>query len=249
MIEPEGAALIVAAFFIGGFVKGAIGLGLPVVVLASLALIMPLREAMAVFLIPGILSNIWQATNGPHMPVVLRRLWPMLAAAIAGIVLGVTIMAGTRSEVMAMVLGIMLCLYAAYSLFAPRLPEPGRRERWLSPIAGATGGLFFGMAGIYIVPGLLYMETLRMPRDQFVQALGVTFLTISTTLAIAMTSHALVTWNLALLSVLGLVPVFLGLWAGRRVRHRISEAFYRKLFFVALFVTGIYMIVRTIGAA
>lgn len=246
-IDPGVAALVVAAFFVGGFVKGAIGLGLPVVVLATLALIMPLREAMAVFLIPGVLSNVWQATNGPHLPVLIRRLWPMLAAAIGGILLGVSIMAGLKSEIMATVLGVMLCLYAAYALFAPRLPEPGRHEAWMSPIMGATGGLFFGMAGIYIVPGLLYLETLRMPRDQFVQALGVTFLVISTTLAVAMTGYRLVSWEMASLSLLGLIPVFAGIWTGRRIRNRISETFYRTLFFIALFVTGVYMVIRTAG--
>ena len=46
------------------------------------------------------------------------------------------------------------------------------------------------------------------------------------------------------MSALGLIPVFAGIWLGRRIRHRISEAFYRKLFFIALAITGIYMVVR-----
>lgn len=241
------AALVVMTFLVGGFVKGAIGMGLPVIVLASLALIMPLREAMAIFIIPGVVSNIWQATRGPYLPGLIRRLWPMLVSAIAAIIVGVSIIAGTRSEIMAAVLGVLLCLYSIYSLLAPRLPEPGRHERWLSPLAGAMGGFFFGTAGVFIVPGLLYLETLRMKRDEFVQALGLTFVTISTTLALAMTSFSLVTPELAVLSVMGLVPVFVGMWTGQRIRHRISEDFYRKLFFVALFATGIYMVVRTVG--
>lgn len=246
MFDAQTVALVIAAFLVGGLVKGAIGMGLPVVVLASLALIMPLREAMAIFLIPGFASNFWQATNGPHLPVLVRRMWAFLGAAIAGIALGVTILAGSRSEIMAVVLGFLLIFYSAYALFAPRLPEPSRaQERWLSPVAGATGGVFFGMVGIFIVPGLLYLETLRMPRDQFVQALGLTFLTITSTLAVSMTSYALVDWHHALLSAVGLVPVFTGLWIGRRLRHRISEDGFRKLFFVALILSGAYMIARS----
>ncbi|MEM0990700.1 MAG: sulfite exporter TauE/SafE family protein [Pseudomonadota bacterium] len=244
MIDPTVAALTVAAFLIGGFVKGAIGLGLPVVVLAMLALVMPLREAMAVFLIPGVASNIWQATNGPFLPVLLKRMWSFLLGAILGIVTGVFIMAGTKSNEMVVVLGVLLIAYSVFALIAPRLPEPGRREVWMSPAAGASAGMLFGMSGLFIVPGLLYLETLRMPRDQFVQALGLTFVTITGTLAISMTSFALVSWELALLSAFGLIPVFLGIWLGRRVRHRISETGFRKLFFVALIVSGIYMIAR-----
>jgi len=244
MIDPVAAALTVAAFLVGGFVKGAIGMGLPVVVLAALALIMPLREAMAIFLIPGIASNIWQATNGPWLRPLVGRMWTFLLGSIVAIVLGVWIMSGTKSQAMAAVLGALLIVYSLYSLLAPRLPAPGRHEPWMSPLAGAAGGVFFGMSGVFIVPGLLYLETLRMPRDQFVQALGITFITITGTLSVSMTAFGLVTWNLALMSCLGLIPVFAGIWAGRRIRHHISEDFYRRLFFIALALTGVYMIAR-----
>ncbi len=247
MLTAGTLALVAAAFTLGGFVKGAIGMGLPVVVLALLAMIMPLREAMAIFLIPGIASNIWQATNGPYLPDLARRLWPFLLGAVCGIAIGVSILAGTKSDIMERVLGVLLIVYSTLALTAPRLPAPGRHERWLSPLAGASGGVIFGMVGIFIVPGLLYLETLRMPRDEFVQGLGLTFVTITATLAVSMTGFSLVTGELALLSVMGLVPVFAGIWAGRRVRHRISEAFYRKLFFLSLIASGAYMIARTSG--
>ena len=102
------------------------------------------------------------------------------------------------------------------------------------------------MTGIFIVPGILFLETLRMPRDQFVQALGITFVTLTVSLSLSMTTNALVTVEHAILSALGLGPVFAGLWAGRRIRHRISEEGFRKLFFIALIFVGIYMITRSI---
>lgn len=248
MLNPETFALVIAAFLIGGFVKGAIGMGLPVVVLSALALVMPLRDAMAVFLIPGVISNIWQATNGPWLGVLVRRMWSFLLAAILAITVGVGIVAATRSDAMVLVLAVLLCAYSTWSLLTPRLPPPGPREVWMSPMAGALGGVMFGMTGTFVVPGLLYLETLGLKRDMFVQALGITFLTISGTLAISMTGFALVGWDHVILSAAGLVPVSLGIWAGRRVRHRISEAYYRRLFFIALFVTGVYLFARTMLA-
>lgn len=248
MLSAGTLALVAAAFALGGFVKGAIGMGLPVVVLALLVMVMPLREAMAIFLVPGVASNLWQATNGPYLPALARRLWPYLIGAVAGIALGVSIMAGTKSDIMEKVLGVVLIAYSILALIAPRLPAPGRHERWLSPAAGAAGGVMFGMVGVFTVPGLLYLETLRLPRDEFVQGMGLTFVTITATLAVSMTGFSLVSGELAALSVLGVLPVFLGIWIGRRVRHRISEAFYRKLFFLSLIASGIYMIARSSGA-
>ncbi len=72
-------------------------MGLPVIVLAPLAMFMPLRKARAIFLIPGIASNIWQATNGPYLPgLAPRRLSPFLLRAVDGIVVGTLILAGTK---------------------------------------------------------------------------------------------------------------------------------------------------------
>jgi uncharacterized membrane protein YfcA len=241
MLTPENVAMVIACFLLGGFIKGAIGMGLPVVVLAGLALLMPLRDAMAIFLIPGVLSNVWQATSGPWLRELIGRLWPFLGSAFIAIWIGVSIVAATKSDLMVLVLAALLCLYSSWSLVMPRLPPPGRHEVWMSPAAGALGGIMFGLTGTFIVPGLLYVETLGMKRDMFVQALGLTFITISSTLALSMTTVGLVSWQHAALSAIGLVPVAVGIWAGRRIRHHISDERYRKAFFVVLFVTGIYM--------
>ncbi len=116
------------------------------------------------------------------------------------------------------------------------LPRSTRRRRDLR------------MVGSFIVPGLLDLETLRLPRDEFVQGLGLTFVTISATLALSMTGFSLVTGELAVLSVVGLLPVFAGIWLGPGIRHRIPEAFYRKLFFLSLIASGAYMIAQRSGA-
>ena len=248
MPDPLTIAMVLGSFALGGFVKGAIGMGLPVIVITLLAMIMPLKSAMAIFLIPGVVANIWQATSGPYLPALTRRLWPYLLAAVAGIALGVFATADTPTEMMVMILGVMLVMYSLYSLAGPRLPRPGRHEGWLSPLAGGLGGVVFGMVGVFIIPGLLYLEALRLPRDEMVQGMGLTFVTISTALALSMAGVNLVTGELALLSALGLGPVFGGIWLGRRIRHRISEAFYRKLFFVSLIFSGAYMIAESAGA-
>lgn len=246
LLTAETILLVLVAFLLGGFVKGAIGMGLPQVVLTSLVMVMPLRDALAVFLVPGVVSNIWQATSGPWFFPLVRRLWSFLAAAIACIWIGVSVLAATRSEIMVLVLGGLLCAYSVWSMTRPRLPGPGKREVWMSPLMGGLGGIMFGMTGTFIVPGLLYLETLGFKRDMFVQALGVTFITISGTLAISMTGQGLVSWDHATLSAMGLLPVGAGIWLGTRVRRHISEAFYRRLFFIALFMIGLYLASRVL---
>jgi hypothetical protein len=199
-----------------------------------------------VFLVPGIVTNIYQALAGPAFRPLLKRLWSFLAAAAVGIWFGVGVAAGAKSETLVTLLGITLCTYVVVTLLRAQLPPPGPREPWMSPLMGGLGGIMFGLTGIMIVPGILYLQTLDMTRHVFVQALGITFVTITLTLGISLTGRSLMTQELALMSLLALIPTALGLALGQRYRHHISEARFRRIFLVALFVIGLDMLRRSL---
>lgn len=242
MLAPETIALVAVTFLVGGFIKGTVGLGLPVVALAFMAAPLGLKEAMAIMLAPCIVTNIWQALVGPAFGAIVRRLWSFLLAAVIAIWFGVEVLVGTRGGVLLAVLGLVLCLYSVINFAHPRVASPGHRERFFSPLAGAFGGVMFGMTGTFIVPGILYLETLGLKRDVFVQALGITFVTITSALALSFSSHGLVARDAAAVSALALLPTIVGLALGQRYRHRISEHQFRQLFFATLFVVGLYML-------
>jgi uncharacterized membrane protein YfcA len=57
--------LVTATFLLAGFVKGALGLGLPTVSMGLLAVSMPPAQAIAIVIVPAIVTNIWQTFGGP----------------------------------------------------------------------------------------------------------------------------------------------------------------------------------------
>ncbi len=246
MWEPEIVALVVGTFLLAGFIKGVIGMGLPVVALAFLGSTLGVREALTIMLVPGLVTNTWQALAGPSFGVLVRRLWGFLAAAGVGIWFGVGVLAGARSETMMALLGVTLCTYCAVTLLRAQMPPPGPREPWMSPLMGGLGGAMFGMTGIMIVPGVLYLQTLGLRRDVFVQALGITFVAITLALGTSLIGRSLLTQDLALMSLTALVPTAAGLALGRRYRHHISEEMFKRIFFVALFVIGLDMLRRSV---
>src|SRR5881396_2167402 len=77
--------LVTATFLLAGFVKGALGLGLPTVSMGLLAVSMPPAQAIAIVIVPAIVTNIWQTFGGPYLRDIFRRLWPMLTGTAAGI--------------------------------------------------------------------------------------------------------------------------------------------------------------------
>ena len=79
MFEPI-LLFVIAAFLLAGFVKGVIGLGLPTVSVGLLATAMPPSRAIAIVIVPAIITNIWQTFVGPYLRDIVRRLWPLMRA-------------------------------------------------------------------------------------------------------------------------------------------------------------------------
>lgn len=241
--------IVALTFLLAGFVKGVTGLGLPAVSLAILTVALGLQPAMAILLAPSFVTNVWQSLAGGHLGAILRRIWSLLLAVCAATWLGVGVLAMAGSDLLAGVLGLLLCSYAVLGLVQLDPPSPGRSEPWLSPLVGAVSGVLNGMTGSYVVPGVLYLQALRLPRDAFIQAMGVLFAVSTVALGFALHDRRLLSADLAMLSAGAVVPAFIGMVAGQMVRQRLSEAMFRGVFFAILLVLGAYIAIRALSAA
>jgi uncharacterized membrane protein YfcA len=248
MAMPPGDSMAIVAltFLLAGFVKGVTGLGLPTVSLAILTVALGLQPAMAILLAPSLATNVWQALAGGHLGEILRRIWSLLLALAAATWLGVGVLARTSADVLAGLLGLLVCLYAVLGLARVDPPRPQGSEPWLSPVVGAVSGVLNGMTGSFVVPGVFYLQALRLPRDAFVQAMGVLFATATLALGFALHDRRLLSADLALLSAGAVVPALAGMVAGQALRRHLSEAMFRSIFFAVLLVIGVYIVVRAL---
>ena len=57
-MNDSSLLLIAAVFVLAGFIKGTIGLGLPTVAMGLLAVTMPPGQAIAIVIVPAIVTNI-----------------------------------------------------------------------------------------------------------------------------------------------------------------------------------------------
>ena len=111
--------LITAAVFtLAGFIKGVIGLGLPTVSVGLLAIAMPPAHALAIVIVPAIITNIWQTFAGPYLRDIVRRLWPLMLGTVIGIVSCAGLMTGPYARFGTIILGVLLVIYAIVGLAA-----------------------------------------------------------------------------------------------------------------------------------
>src|SRR4051795_10086281 len=108
--------VIAAVFLLAGLVKGVLGLGLPTVAMGLLAVSMPPAHALAIVIVPAIVTNIWQTFVGPYLRDILRRLWPLLIGTAAGIWLNAGSLTGPYAQYTTIALGLLLALNAVIGL-------------------------------------------------------------------------------------------------------------------------------------
>lgn len=246
MWTPENLTIISLTFVLAGLVKGVIGLGLPTVALALLTAGFGLVPAMGLLLAPSFVTNLWQGLTGGSFAEIMRRLWSFLAAVCLGAWIGVAVLAEVDARPLSALLGVLLCLYAGLSLSRPQVRPPGKNETWLSPLIGAATGVLTGMTGSFVVPGVLYLQALRLPRDTMIQAMGLAFTASTMALAVGLDRYNLITTEVAGVSALAVAPALLGMVVGRALRRRLSEALFRKVFFLALFILGLYIAAKAL---
>lgn len=244
--NPLLLATVIGTFFIAGVVKGVTGMGLPTVAMGVLgALVSPLAAA-SLLVVPAFVTNVWQIFAGPGLPALARRLWPMMLAIMIGTMSGASMLVSGDMRLTTRLLGATLAAYSLYTLLARQLHVPRGLERWLSPAIGLATGLVTGASGVFVVPAVPYLQALAFDRDELVQALGLSFTVSTLALAAGLAGRgAFHTGHLAL-STLAIAPALAGMWAGRRIRARVSPTTFRRWFLLCLLLLGAEMLARSL---
>ena len=239
-MDPLTITVTLVALFLGGVVKGALGLGMPVVMVSVLAIVMPLQEALPIIAFSLLASNVWQirATwrSRPHPRQVLGLVLPLTAATwiAAGFIRD-----GDPRLLNALV-GLTVIAYVSVAAlrWEPRIPA--RIEPYSTPLVGAAVGAVGGLTGMFGPQIGVYLMAIRMERDAMVGLLGWTLLAASGALALALAGQGLLStagdWSI---SVLAFLPALAGLRAGGRLRRTVPTAPFRRLTLGGLLVLGV----------
>ena len=240
MFEPL-LLLIAAAFLLAGFIKGVIGLGLPTVSMSLLAVTMPPGRALAIIIVPAIVTNIWQTFVGPYLRDIIRRLWPLMAGTVIGIWLNGGLLTGPYAPYGTVVLGVLLVVYAIVGLNRFSFKVARHNEKWIGGIVGLVTGVISAATGVQVIPSMPFMQAIGMERDELVQALGVFFTTATVALAFNITAAGLLTSATALPGAVAMAASFAGMFTGQAVRTRMQPELFRRWFLISMILLGLYL--------
>ena len=240
---------VAAIFLLAGCVKGLIGFGLPTVSIAIIATFLGLIEAMTLMLLPSLITNLWQGLVGGHLIRLIRRCWSMFILGAVFTWFTSSLLSTWNPASFTVILGIVVTFYGLSSLCSFKLSSPGSGESWISPFVGMVSGGITGLTGVFVVPAIGYLQSLRMEKDELIQAMGLWFTIATLSLAFSLKDHGLFADDLGWISLMAVLPALLGMWVGRILRPKLSESAFRRLFFVGLTLLGVYISVSTIVTA
>jgi len=233
--------VIAGAFIVAGIAKGAIGMGMPPIAIGLMSFAVPLESAIAIMVVPTMVTNIWQAVYGGGFRPLMRRFGTMAATAMIGI-LGVGyLLSDLGSSSTSGWVGVLLVLYSLIALTPYRPRVPRRVEPWANPLIGLASGAVAGTTGVAAVPFLPYMQSLDMDRHELVQALGIMFIFITGMLAVSLALHGAYHLTTSVAGIAAVAPTMVGVWIGQHARRRLSPETFRRIFIFGMLGVGLQL--------
>jgi uncharacterized protein len=229
MTNVESFLIAIAAIFL---LAGSVSL---------LAVAMPPGKALAIVIVPAIVTNIWQTFVGPHLLDIVRRLWPLMIGTAAGIWLNAGAMTGQSARYGTILLGILIVTYAVMGLTTFTFHVARAHEKWVGGIVGLVTGVISASSGVQVIPSVPFMQAIGMDKDELVQALGVFFTVATLALGVTLSRSGLLNSATALPGAVAMGCSFAGVFIGQAVRSSLPEEAFRRWFLIALIFLGLYL--------
>ncbi|MDD7972054.1 sulfite exporter TauE/SafE family protein [Roseinatronobacter alkalisoli] len=219
--------LAILAVALGGIMKGAIGAGVPIIAAPALTMIFGVQTAVAILVVPNLLSNVWQAWFYRDRALSRRFLVLFAGGGMLGVVFGTYLLASLPQETLS-----LLVAFAVLGYILLRVARPGwildraRADR-LSGVAGVLGGMLQGATGISAPASVTFLNAMRLPREAFIATISIFFVAMTALQIPALWSVGIMTGERLVMGFIALGIVFLfmpiGTWLGRRTSPKVFD--------------------------
>jgi uncharacterized membrane protein YfcA len=225
-------------------VKGSIAFGFPTVATPLLALVVDVKTAIALTILPNIVMDGIQSLRRGGFVTTVRRLAVILVFGLVGMPVGTRLLLALRAETAEVILGAFLLAFVAWNVSGVTVTISRRWERGLAPVVGFVAGVVGGITNAPGTPLVVYFYALGMKKEEFVRSVAFSFLVYKVIQLGSLVGYGVLTWRLfgasVVLTLLGLGSFALGL----RVQDRVAPRTFNRLVLGFVGVLGLVLLVR-----
>ena len=247
-LDPFHFCLALAITLFAGFVKGAVGFAMPMIMISAFSSFLPPETALAGLILPTVVTNLSQAFRQGRAAawetvVTYRRI---LTATVVFIGVSAGFVHVIPQTLFLLLLGLPITAFALLQLagvnLALRLEHRARAE-W---VLGAIGGLYGGISGVWGPPLLVYLLSIRASKLETVRAQGVVFQIGAVVLFAAHLASGVLNATTLTFSALLVIPAMIGQLLGTRLQDRLDQTRFRRWTRILLVLTGLNLARRAI---
>src|SRR6202163_929967 len=177
LFAPAMIAALVAIFIVGAITHGAIGFGFPLISTPLVALLIDIKTAVLINVVPNIAVNVVSIVRGGNWRESIGKYWPIAVWVVLGTMIGTHFLLVAPPELLQLVLAAMIVVFLSQERLR-RLDWTWIRRR--PAVAGAAfglvAGLFSGAVNVSAPPLVIYFIMLELPPLVLTQMLNLCFL-------------------------------------------------------------------------
>ncbi|PHQ71060.1 MAG: hypothetical protein COB93_04045 [Sneathiella sp.] len=236
--------IVCIALSLGGFVKGVSAFGLPTIAVPIIVFFMSLPAAVAIIVLPMIITNFVQMILSGHVKLSIKRHWRLFLPLFLTLPIGVYLLSTVETRYLLITVGCVLILIATLEMSGISFSFLKRRERLFGPIIGAAAGIIGGITTLYGTLPVFFFLALGLDKEKFVAVVSVLLFSGSIVLMLSLQSMNFINMTYLAYSMLGLAPLFVGMWAGTKIRHMVDQVTFKKIVLVLVALIGAIMIYK-----
>ncbi len=230
----------------GGLVNGLTGFGTGLTALTFWLYVVPPVVAAPMVVICSIvgqlqtLPKIWHAIRW-------KRVLPFLVGGLFGVPVGTWLLPIVPVIAFKIFIGCFLILFCSYMLGSGKSFKITFGGHLADGLIGLTGGVMGGIAGLSGAPATIWASLRGWGKDEkrsIFQAFNLTILSLT---LISEAASGLITKEVGWSTLIALPGTLVGVWIGRRLYERLGQTGFDRVVYLVLLLSGVMMIVFSIG--
>ena len=241
-LDPTTIFIIIFSLCLGGFTKGVISWGFPVISLPILTIVLPPTSALFLLFFPIIFANI-REINFKNMSN-YNKLIPFSIGIFSGILIWSYIFHNTKSEIISIAIGITIIIFAFINFKGFKINEILVSNKLFGLLYGLFSGVIGGMTTVLGPLMIIYLVSLNFSKERFSQ--NVSFLVFATLipLYIMFFIYQKVVVNDFLVTSLALIPAMFMQYLGLKIRDKIPQKTFKNLTLIFLTFVGLLVLYK-----
>ncbi|MCP1849902.1 MULTISPECIES: sulfite exporter TauE/SafE family protein [Bradyrhizobium] len=240
-MTPASYAILFFGALAGGFVSGLAGFGTALMALGIWLYVLPPTLAVPLVLVCSVIAqlstlpSIWKSID-------FRLVWPFVIAGLAGVPIGILLIARADPEVFKLTIGVFLLVFPT-ALFLQRKPMSiAFGGKWADGAIGFAGGILGGLAGLSGPLPILWASVRGWGKQQRRGVFQIFNFTILAAALCAQIASGLVKTELTWLVACAFPGTLLGAWLGARLYHALSDRNFSDVVLLLLFLSGVALV-------